>query len=336
MLGIDIASISKPYADTYELAPSKRKNLPPSARKQHHKRWVCKLDEKYWIWQWARKGKDINSSQVYRHYENISNFLEETNRTKGPYPDSTPKVKNIFQVDLDEIYNEIVPVIYQPAIDSLKNFVREVHCAKVGRNDSSAEVEVSLLFNNEELRRHKHLDRIYSKIRLVLYGRTRDVETFKIHLVKHAVKSASDITPTAFLNEEKDNINGSSRNNNNNKNNNDSHFVFENIYSGQYSIEYDTIHLDRRPAPRRPVEYYFLDLYHPIVFINTANHAMGEHDNNHDIWKWEYVPWVKNAPVRLGIKSRKDVDLLFTPVVKRIFNFFREIKRSNQATKLNR
>ena len=103
-----------------------------------------------------------------------------------------------------------------------------------------------------------------------------------------------------------------------NKNNDDNHFIFEGIYSGQYNIEHDTVHLDRPPAPKRAIEYYCIDYHHPIIFVNTANHAMSEHDNNHDIWKWEYIPCVKKVPIRLGIKTRKDIDLGFAPIIKRI------------------
>jgi hypothetical protein len=237
MLGIDIASVSEPYIETYELVSSKRKHLPLSAKKARHKRWVCKLDEKYWIWQWAKEEIDIKSSQVYLLYEDIKDFLEEARRVKGSSPYGTAKVKNIFKVDLDETLDDVVPIIYQPAIDSLKNFVREVHCAKVIGNDSSVDVEVSILFNNEELRRHKHFDRIYSKIRLILYGRTRDVETFRIHLAKH--KSQED-TSNDVTSGENDNPAEDKNNEKNNHFTSDDHFVFENIYSGQYSIEYDT------------------------------------------------------------------------------------------------
>ncbi|AFU57726.1 hypothetical protein Ngar_c07840 [Candidatus Nitrososphaera gargensis Ga9.2] len=78
---------------------------------------------------------------------------------------------------------------------------------------------------------------------------------------------------------------------------NSNYFVFEGIYSGNHNLEYDTTHLDKPPAPHREIEYYFADQYHPIVFINTSNHAMGPHDNNHDLWKWEYVSWIKEAPI---------------------------------------
>jgi hypothetical protein len=324
MLGIDIASISEPYSEPYDLASSKRQKLPVSAKKNKpHKRWSCKLDEKYWIWQWAKKDIDIKSSQVYRLYEDIKGFLEEARSMKSSNSDHISSGSNngVFKVYLDERakVDDVVPVIYQPAIDSLKNFLREVHCVKSVKPDSSVDVEVSLLFNNEELRRHKYLNGIYSKIRLILYGRTQDVETFKIHLTKNKDdKSQKNLTDDNIMTEE-DNAQSGSKEINKNKRNSNNYFVFEGIYSGVYDIEYDTVHLDKSPPPkRRKIEYYFLDHYHPIVFINTANHAMSQHDNNHDVWKWEYIPWAKKAPIKLGLKSRKDIELRFTPFIRRI------------------
>ena len=337
MLGIDIASISEPYSEPYDLASSKRQKLPVSAKKnKSHKRWACKLDEKYWIWQWAKKDIDIKSSQVYRLYEDIKGFLEEAQSMKSSNSDHTTSGSNngIFKVYLDERgkVDDVVPVIYQPAIDSLKNFLREVHCVKLVKpdssvDDSSVDVEVSLLFNNEELRRHKYLNEIYSKIRLILYGRTQDVETFKIHLTKNKDdKSQMGLTDDNMMTEEDNAQSGNKEINKNNKRNSNNYFIFEGIYSGEeFDIEYDTIHLDKPPPPppNRDIEYYFLDHYHPIVFINTANHAMSEHDNNHDIWKWEYIPWVKKAPIKLGLKSRKDIELRFTPFIRRILKMAR-------------
>jgi hypothetical protein len=324
MLGIDIASISEPYSEPYDLSLSKRQKLPVSAKKISHERWACKLDEKYWIWQWAKKDIDIKSSQVYYLYEDIKGFLEEAQSMKSPNSDHVMSGGNngIFKVNLDESVevDDIVPVIYQPAIDSLKNFLREVHCVKLVRPDSSLDVEVSLLFNNEELRRHKYLNEIYSRIRFILYGRTQDVETFKIHLTKDKDdKSQKGLTDVNTMIEEDNAQSKNKEINKNNKRNSNNYFVFEGIYSGEFNIEYDTIHLDKPPPlRRRDIEYYFLDHHHPIVFINTANHAMSEHDNNHDIWKWEYIPWVKKAPIKLGLKSRKDIELRFTPFIRRI------------------
>ena len=35
---------------------------------------------------------------------------------------------------------------------------------------------------------------------------------------------------------------------------------------------------------------------------------MSNHDTNHRLWKWEYIPWEDNGPVILGIKSRKEIE----------------------------
>ena len=43
-----------------------------------------------------------------------------------------------------------------------------------------------------------------------------------------------------------------------------------------------------------------------MVFVNTSNHAMAEHDANHELWKWEYVPglmdylnrWMKDLSIQ--------------------------------------
>jgi hypothetical protein len=75
-------------------------------------------------------------------------------------------------------------VIYQPAVDSL-NFLREIHCVEKKNSDGSCDVEVSLVFNNEELRMFHlcgWLDDAYRKYRRKKYGTLFDIETFRIHL----------------------------------------------------------------------------------------------------------------------------------------------------------
>ena len=52
---------------------------------------------------------------------------------------------------------------------------------------------------------------------------------------------------------------------------------------------------------------------YPIVFINTSNYAMAEHDTNCRLWKWEYVAWEKNSPIVYGEKSRQEIDRSFKP-----------------------
>ena len=278
MLGVDVkpGEISEPRIEKdYVLAASKRKRLPQSVKEIMHDRWVFNLGSKSEVWEWARPDSDIQSGRVYRLYQEIRKYLE-----------APPETSNIFQVEAEKL-EDVVPVIYQPAVDSLDNFLREMHCIKILNADGSVDIEVSLLFNNEQLRKFRFADGFYRWLRKLLYGRSIDIETFKIHF-------------------EKDDANSN-------------YFVFERIYSGDHNLEYDTTHFDMPPAPRRRVEYYFDDHYHPIVFINTSNHAMGPHDNNHDLWKWEYVSWVKGAPIISGTKSRKEIERNYKPIFSRIF-----------------
>jgi hypothetical protein len=50
-----------------------------------------------------------------------------------------------------------LPVIYQPAIDKLNNFVHEIPCWKT-HDKKGAFIEVLIMFNNEQLRRHKNVN----------------------------------------------------------------------------------------------------------------------------------------------------------------------------------
>ena len=54
-------------------------------------------------------------------------------------------------------------------------------------------------------------------------------------------------------------------------------FEFPNIYSGGKSVGYYSVHQD---GAFHKIKYYFANKRHPIVFINTANHAMSFHDTN--------------------------------------------------------
>ena len=210
----------------------------------------------------------MKGSEVYEIYKDIIKSLDK------PIIPNTKDIFNVVAYDDNKIGKKIVPVIYQAAIDSWKNFVREVHCHEL---DNGLKIQVSIMFNNEELREHKIANRLYEWFRIWFYGRKIDVETFYIIL--------------------KDN-------------NAPKLFDFKNIYSGENSIEQDSIHLDKHDVD---IKYYFGNLRHPIIFINTSNHAMAEHDTNHELWKWEYIPWQKDGGVEFHNKSRKKIDESFKP-----------------------
>ncbi|MCH8915785.1 MAG: hypothetical protein IIA82_08100 [Thaumarchaeota archaeon] len=198
------------------------------------------------IWQ-LTDGDDGSIDNLYKEIKDV--------RSKPPKPDHDI----IFDTDVPS-NNGIIPVIYQPRIDVLKNFLREVRL-KQGKQDCKA----TLVFNDEHLIKHWIVDWPYRLFRLLRYGRIWDVESFKI---KHDGKTAT-------------------------------HFNFENIYSGNNVLYRDSIHEDQPPAPDRAVKHWHVAKNHPIVFVNTANHAMAEFDTNHAHWKWEYVPWDDEGPVEL-------------------------------------
>lgn len=80
-------------------------------------------------------------------------------------------------------------------------------------------------------------------------------------------------------------------------------FYFKNIYSGINTL-FDSTHNEAETG----IKYYFSDDNHPVIFINTSNHAMAPHDNNHDFWKWEYVPWSETTPLICGEKTKKQTE----------------------------
>jgi hypothetical protein len=267
MRGFDVegSEIQPPKEEKYR-EPLDNK---PKRYGQERIRWVVNLNNDRSIWQWKEEGKTIKSSKVYEIYKGIIKSLDE------PIIPNAKDVFNVVAYDDNKIGKKIVPVVYQPAIDSWKNFVREVHCHAL---DNGEKIQVSILFNNEELREHKIANRLYEWFRSWFYGRIIDVETFYIVL--------------------KDN------------NNTPELLDFENIYSGENSIQQDSIHLDKCGIN---IKYYFGNLRHPIIFINTSNHAMAEHDTNHELWKWEYLAWQKDGGIEFHTKSREKIDDSFKP-----------------------
>jgi len=232
-------------------------------------RWVLELSNDHWIWDWSNDEDDISKSRVYEFYQEIVGEIDHP----------TLKSDYIFDVQIEKHEDLVIPVIYQPRVDTLRNFVREVHVAKGKTLSNGYELEVSILFNNERLRNHGILNSLYEPFRRMIYGRVMDIEAFKI-LVKDST----------LVNK----------------------FTFKGIYSDEYAMNADSIHGDKEePAPEHPIKYYFASHQHPVVFVNTSNHAMAEHDTNHRIWKLEYVPWLENAPVKLDNKLRDQIDKRF-------------------------
>jgi hypothetical protein len=284
LLIIDIDSISKVYEEPYQIG-SEREDLK-SLQSKRYLRYVFRLDN-YWIWEWRKKYSDIQESRVYSIYEQIKAFVDGTIYSKVG-------TDNIIVEAIPHVEKGVSPVIYQPAIDKLENFVREIHCSKRYEAHESSILEVSIMFNNEQLRRHRIVNGLYERFRLFFYGRKIDVETFRIYF---STEKSSD-----------------------------NYFTFEGIYSGPFGIVEDSIHGDNKaPPPRRNILSYFMDNFHPVVFINTSNHAMSEMDNNLTLWKWEYQPFEEKSPVIFGIKSRKEIDNEFAS----IFARFLRLKGTN-------
>ncbi len=255
MLDFTVSSIQEPRIEVYK----------DPYTNELRERIVSQLDSNYWIWEWVNDNiKSIEESKVYEIYKCIREKHKRFNR--------------VFPIEVKD-NEEIIPVIYQPAIDTYNNFLREIHCHKINNN----ELEVTLIFNNEELRKHALANKIYEWFRRWFYGRKIDIESFKILL----------------------------------EDNKPRYLQFPGIYSGKNGIEQDNIHEDnpdyKGDVPKRDILYYFANYNHPIIFVNTSNHAMAEYDNNTKLWKWEYLAWEEDTPIIYGDKSRREIEKSFKP-----------------------
>jgi hypothetical protein len=260
MLGFDVDRIGSLEEDQYNEPQGNPNKLEGILRP----RIVLKLDKDHCIWQWKEKAISLETSELVEVFKGLKHVEDQ------PYD---PTNSNIFQTESEQDNDDVLPVIYQPAVDSLKNFLREVH---VNRLDVET-IKVTLVFNNEHLTKHKYLDKIYRILRLIIYRRVADLESFVINLENEVPRK----------------------------------FQFPSIYSGDKDLRYDNVHEDKPKdgiAPNRMIKYFFANKRHPIIFVNTANHAMSYHDNNHRIWKWEYIPWEQEGPVILGDKSREELE----------------------------
>ncbi len=271
MLGFDANTddIEYPKLEQYR---EPLQNIDEKKYGQLRQRLVIKISKNYYIWQWIadEKSQTLENSKIFRIYKDIIKSLKEPVASTN---------KKIFKVEDTPTDGRIIPVIYQAAIDSWKNFVREVHCHKIDED----ELEVTILFENEQLRKHSKFDLFYRIFRRLRYGRVTDIESFRIILDKGE--------PVRLQ--------------------------FKGIFSGKHSIDDDNIHEDNPVNGKvrmHDIKYYFNDEKHPIIFINTSNHAMSFHDTNHKIWKWEYIPWEQDGAVVYGQKSRNYIDRFWWPI----------------------
>ena len=201
--------------------------------------------------------RDLKEVKIWSDYDHETEDLFNTILQKR----NKESHNKIIESDFLERNNSLVPVVYQPRIDAWENFLREIHI----HEENDGRFQITLVFQDEVLRKHGILDGIYRYIRLLKYRRIVDIETFYFK---------------------------------------DNQFFFEDIYSGQSNLFEDTVHNQKEISAK----YYFQDKNHPVIFVNTSNHALAPHDNNHDLWKWEYVPWSKNIPIKLGTKTRAEIE----------------------------
>ena len=201
--------------------------------------------------------RDLKGVKIWSDYDHETEDLFNTILQKR----NNESHNKIIESDFLERNNSLVPVVYQPRIDAWENFLREIHI----HEENEGMFQITLVFQDEVLRKHGILDGIYRYIRLLKYRRIVDIETFYFK---------------------------------------DNQFFFEDIYSGQSNLFEDTVHNQKEISAK----YYFQDKNHPVIFVNTSNHALAPHDNNHDLWKWEYVPWSKNIPIKLGTKTRVEIE----------------------------
>ena len=125
MLGVDITKTSLPKIEQYELSEdnSKVRDNFDAGKEQtnNNQRVVFQLDDKYWVWDWYDGKEGIEKSEIYRIYQLVSSQIES----------SKPFTVGLFSIDMENEIEEaktkkspIIPIIYQPAMDSEKSCSR--------------------------------------------------------------------------------------------------------------------------------------------------------------------------------------------------------------------
>jgi len=169
---------------------------------------------------------------------------------------------------------EVYPVVFQPVMDVAKNGLYAFYYGRREYCDvQKYRQEVSLVFRNEVFSRSRLINRLYEWLRILIYGRRVDIETFYCHVEHGQVVGLS----------------------------------FPGIYSGA-SMWKETAHGDRQiPPPIHPVQEYLSGLlkYDPVVYVNTWNHALAPHDNNPHLDKTLYHPF---SDIKTSYATRVQVE----------------------------
>ncbi|WP_148702721.1 hypothetical protein [Nitrosopumilus piranensis] len=266
MMGIDVTGAKKPEFEKYH----EPKKNPQKDLTQKINRWAIRLTNK----NDGDPDTFITDACIWMEADDhdtapdaLSEIFEKIQKTIG-----TGSESNVF--DVQTTHDEhVFPVIYQPRVDTLDNYIRAIFW-----DMQEDKIEISIVFNDEQLSRAWFLDVAYRLFRKRKYGRIRDLESFQIML--------SSSVPTQLK--------------------------FPDIYSNNDTLKDDSTHGDStkwcKKAPPHDIKYFYDDEHHPVVFVNTSNHAMAEHDTNPQFWKWEYVGWEKDTPLVIGGGTRDAVD----------------------------
>jgi hypothetical protein len=203
LYGFDISSIEEPIIEKYDQSSGWRSDDGDG----QEFRWVIPLKKEgnqhldrrdCSIWQCATAQGEIRQSDIFHLFRYIEMKLK-----------SSSNCINLDNVDDEdtEPNDQVIPVIVQPSADGWKNFVRQVHSAKL----DNFEEEFTLVFNDEHLRKYGILESFYRFLRPFLYYRLTDLESFRVILEGNAA----------------------------------SYFVFPGIYSGKSDVMEDSVHGDR-------------------------------------------------------------------------------------------
>ena len=141
MLGIDVTAVEKPEFQNYH-KPGKN---PQQSLEQTITRWEIKITNRnqvdsetfinnVYIWVKSDDSQNI-PPKLLDLYEEIQSKI------------GTTRTSNVF--DVDSQHNEhIFPVIYQPRVDTLHNYIRAIFWDR-----QENEIEISVVFNDEQLKR---------------------------------------------------------------------------------------------------------------------------------------------------------------------------------------